>query len=66
MERYRITGIGNTDWYMRDWKQMTDFIDTTLLYGVEDLEVGETLNIRIDRIEISDEELDELIPEDET
>ncbi len=65
MERYRIAGIGNTDWYMRDWKQMTTFLDTKLLYAVEDIEEGGTLNIQIDRIQMSDEEFDELVPEDE-
>lgn len=64
-ERYRIVGAtGNTDWFVRDWKEMCDFINNNLLYAVEELEVGATLNIRIDRIEISDAELDELIPEE--
>ncbi len=63
--RYRITGLDNIDWYMRDWKQMTNFLDTKLLYAAEELEVGETLNIQIDRIEISDDKLDELITEED-
>lgn len=64
-ERFRIVINDGTEWFMRNWEETTNFLDTKLLYAVEDIEVGGTLRVTIDRMEMSDEEFDELVPKDE-
>ena len=59
-ERFRIVINDGTEWFMRNWSETTRFLDTKLLYAVEEIEVGQTLRVTIDRMEMTDAEFDEL------